>query len=314
VLTVFAGEDTFRSREAYLTARADAKTRGDIRVLRDDMLSVAELTQVLSGSPLFGGTPAVAVEGLTAFTGQSGERVAHLLESLPPARVVLAWESGVPDGRTLVWKALKKNAENVRMYDALPEAGTTQWVEERVCAGGGTILRPAVTALLHTCGTDLWTLAAEIEKLLLAAGGRAIAPGDVAEFCVGRSEVNVFATVRALAAGDGRASLRALSAHRARGDDGRLILSLLVREVRNLLVIRDLLDRRRALTPSAVSSLLRVPGFVGEMLLQTARRLASPHLRTLFDRLVVSLYALNTGRAEPDDVLDSLALHHSAPH
>ena len=49
--------------------------------------------------------------------------------------------------------------------------------------------------------------------------------------------------------------------------------------------------------------------FVVEGLMSSAQKTTTAKLKRLFDQLVVSLYALNSGRAEADDVLDSLALN-----
>jgi DNA polymerase III delta subunit len=322
MIRVFVGEDTFRSRAAYQSAKADAQRTGPLQVLRDEGVAEEHLAAALAGQPLFGFPPAVAIENLTAILGERVDVVLRLLARVPPERCVLIWERGTPNERSKLWKALRERADHLETFSPLSEAAVERWVEEAVRARGGAMTRPTVRALVAACGLNLWTLDSEIEKLLLYAQGRHITPEDVVHVTPVVAEANVFATVRALATGDGTTALRHLAAHRASGDDPRIVLSATIREVRTLLTIRDLLDRSQRVSPWGLARDLRLPVAVVSALLGAAQRTTVVHLRALFDRLVVALYALNTGRAEPDDILDSVALQalplpprvrHSAP-
>lgn len=307
MLSVFFGADTFRSRAAYVAARDDAARRGALSVLRGAAVTPERLATALTGQPLFGASPAVAVEELTALRGTDADAVVRILERAPEGTRALLWERGVPDGRSKVWKCMKAHAGTVEEFPPLPDREIEAWIADAARARGGTIARDAVRDLARACGNDLWTLSREMDKLLLVARGREVTSRDVSALTPEATDVSVFGTVRALATGDGVAALRFLAVHRKRGDDPRRILALTIRDVRALLVIRDLLDRGDTPQVSVVASVVRVPPFVAERLLGAARRATATRLRALFDRLVVALYQLNTGRADPDDVLDSVA-------
>ncbi len=319
MLRVFTGEDTFRARSAYRVALEDARTCGLVLTIRDAALAVERLAAAIREQPLFGVPPVVAAEELTVFTGKDGERVIEILGSAPSDRLLLLWEQKPPE-RSKVWQWLRKHADHVAVFPLLSSAECAQWVLEIVRARGGTMERATTHELIRVCGSDTWTLSNEIDKLLLYsarapgvspgtldATRRAITAEDIADVSVPVTAVNVFATVRALATGDARAALAHLARHRRAGDDSRMVLSMTIREVRLLLLLRDRLDRQRQVSPFDVAREHRLPTSVASALLQAAQRLSAKNLRSFFDRLLFALYALNTGRAEADDVLDSIA-------
>ncbi len=307
MIRVFAGEDTYRSRMAYLAALQEARPRGPVTVLRDETLTVDRLAASLQGPTLFGTVPTVAVEEFTTFTGAEADTVVGLLNRLPSAVALLAWERGVLPERSKVVKAFHAHGAHIDTFTPLTFRERARWVDETVRARGGDIRRDAIDALVRACGSDLWTISAEVEKLCLFARGRTIEAADVATLTIAAIDADLFATVRALATGEGARALELLARHRAHGDDPRLVLSVAIREVRTLLLIRDRLDRGGRPTPWTIAREHHLPAAVADVLLRAARDSSATHLRSLFDRLVVSLYALNTGRAEPDDVLDSVA-------
>lgn len=308
MIRVFYGEDTFRSREAYLAARAEAAHTATVpvTVLRDEQLTPRAVEEALAAQSLFtrAALP-VAFERLTTFTGEQAEVVSRALQSVPRERVVLVWEDGVPPAQGIAWRALKKYGD-LEESAPLSEDELLAWVQRRLAGTGRTIDRAALDALLASCGFDLWNIASELDKLVLAREAGPIPVADVAELVPTSLTVDVFATVRAVVAGDPRTALRLLAHHRRAGTEPRRLLALVIRELRLLLQVRDALERRSRLSPWEVSRDLRVPRFVAEQLLRTARGTSLAVLRGLFDRCVVALYHLNTGRADGGEILESL--------
>jgi len=305
---VFAGEDTFRSREAYLQAREAARQKSGLTILRDEKLTEEALSNALAGQTLFGTSPALAVEGLARFTGDRADNILNLLETAPVSIEMCVWEGTKPDVRLKIWGYLRKHATAFNLYAPLLPQEIRKIALEKIHQRGGKIAEAALQLLIQACGTNLWQLQNEAEKLLLYSAGREISREDVLAITSIKTEINVFSVVRALSIGDGRNAMKNLVQSRLQGEDPRFILSQAIREVRALLAIRDLLDRRQRVQSSQLATQVGVRDFVIEGLITAAQKTTTVKLRRLFDQLIVSLYALNSGRAEADDVLDSVAL------
>lgn len=306
---VFAGEDTFRSREAYLRAREEAKQKNGLTILRDEQLTEEALSNALVGQTLFGTSPSLAVEGLARFTGDKADSILHILETAPAAIEMFIWEGAKPDVRLKIWGYLRKHAKAFNLFAPLMPQEVRKIAAEKIKAHGAKISDAALQLLVQACGTNLWQLENEIQKLELVALGREITREDVLAITPIETEINVFSVVRAISIGDGRNAIKNLVQSRTQGEDPRFILSQAMREVRALLAIRDLLDRHQRVNSALLASQVGVRDFVVDGLVGAAQKTTTLKLRRLFDQLVVSLYALNSGRAEADDVLDSIALN-----
>ena len=219
------------------------------------------------------------------------------------------WEGAKPDVRLKIWGYLRKHATAFNLYAPLMPQEVRKIAVEKIKEHGAKISDSALQLLVSACGTNLWQLENEIGKLELATLGREITREDVLKITPVETEINVFSVVRALSIGDGRNAIKNLVQSRQQGEDPRFILSQVIREVRALLAIRDLLDRRQRVNSAQLATQVGVRDFVIEGLVGSAQKTTTVKLRRLFDQLVVSLYALNSGRAEADDVLDSIALN-----
>lgn len=309
MIRVFYGADTFRSREAFRSARKQIADQTGVPVvlLRDEALTPVSLHTAASGQTLFSASPPLAVERLTAFSGAHGASIAQMLRTFPRRRTLLVWEEGVPNVQGVVWKALKI-AGKLEEFTPLSEAHVRSWVQKKLDGTGRTLEPAAAEALIERGGADLWRLSSELEKLILLKDAGPITEEDVAELTSAGVEAEVFATVRAIVRGDARVALMLLAEARKIGEEPRRLFFLLVREVKHLLLVRDLLDRGEHMTPWVVASTLRLPRNAAEALLETSQRTSTSAVQALFDRCVVSYYHLNVGRAEADEVLETLAL------
>lgn len=311
-LTVFYGADTYRSRAAYRAARQAAEKRTDVPavVLRDEQLTPAAFHEALGSHTLFSTRPPVAVERLTAFTGASATAVAAVLRNSPAGVTVLVWEDGVPAANGIVWRALQAQAA-VKHFPLLSEAEVLAWIGERVTESGRTMDASARRALVARCGVNLWFLASELDKLTLLGQGP-ITVADVDLVTPPSSDAEIFSVVRAIVHSEPVEALRLLTAGVLSGEDPRRMFFLVFRELAALLRVREQLDRGEAPTAWSLARDLHLPQRATEHLLRTARATTTAKLRALFDRGVVAYYHLNTGRAEADEVLETLVLARSA--
>lgn len=308
MITVFFGEDTYRSREAYRTAREKESTRASVPavVLRDERLTPAALQAALSGDTLFGARPPIAVECLTVFTGASATAVADVLRAASADSTILIWEDGAPAANGIIWRALQELAD-CRQFSLLSESEAFSWIAERAAASGKTIDAAAGRALIARCGTNLWVLASELDKLLLGASD-VITVADVEETVPSAPDAEIFGVIRAVVHGESADALRALTAGSLSGEDPRRIFFLVLREVSALLRARERLDQGETFNAWTLARDFHLPKAAADQLLSTARQTTASALRALFDRCVVAYYHLNTGRAEAEEILESLAL------
>lgn len=294
-------------------------------VLDGRRASVAEVITAADALPFLAARRLVIVEGLLAQwshgrrqpdedpeadlspveSGASAQLCAYL-EHMPDTTWLVLVESDI-DRRTAVFKlAQKLQAQEravVREYQALDKDGLVRWVRQRIQAAGGRIEDRAAALLAELVGNDLRLLGQETDKLLAYAGGeRAITVADVEALCSYVPEANIFHLVDALGRRDRRAALRLLHRLLDEGQAALYLLTMITRQFRILLSIKDLEQRR---TPANVMpSELKLHPFVVDKGRAQARNFSLAQLGRIYRRLVEIDVASKTGQMDPDLALD----------
>src|SRR5262249_6660701 len=112
-------------------------------------------------------------------------------------------------------------------------------------ASGGTIQADAASLLAELRGTDTMRLRAEIEKLRLYAGSRAITTEDVLSLVAAGEAPTAWALVDAVADGDARRAVGAVGRLLDEGEAAPAIVGALASRLRQMIVLCDEKAARR---------------------------------------------------------------------
>lgn len=167
-------------------------------------------------------------------------------------------------------------------FPLLSDAQLRAWVVREVRARNGTIGTAAVTLLLALTGNDLWQLAGEMDKLTAYAGKEEIGEGDVRLLVRGAFDADIFRLTDALAARQVADAMQLIDAHLAHGEPPLALLTMLVRQVRTLLIVKSAEPRT---TPQDLAKRFGIHPFVVRKAAVASRRFSLPELAALYDRL-----------------------------
>jgi DNA polymerase-3 subunit delta len=148
------------------------------------------------------------------------------------------------DGRRKIHKSLLAAATvaDVSRPDPRQVPG---WIEARARTAGGKIDAEAAALLAELRGNDTMRLGAEIEKLLLYAGKRAVTSEDVLALVAAGEAPTAWALVDAVADGDAQRALGALDRLLEEGEAPPAIVGALASRLRQMIVLCDEKDVRR---------------------------------------------------------------------
>jgi DNA polymerase-3 subunit delta len=162
-----------------------------------------------------------------------------------------------------------------------------------------------VQALLQAVGEDLPALEAAVEKLFCFLGPQGMVDADqVAAVIHGSRQSTVFQFTDAVGERSATRALRVLSQLLEQGESPLMILSLLVRHLRQLLQVSGLAARGEQQT--AIQKTLGLPPFVVAKCLEQARNYSRRQLWQTLIRLDLSDRALKTGVVPPALQLEKL--------
>ena len=229
-----------------------------------------------------------------------------LLERMPPTTTLVFIEDGALNSRNPMLRSIGKLAEH-REFRPLRGAPLLRWIEQRVGRAGGGMTPGAVRLLADLVGDNLWSLASEIDKLTTYALGRTVTEQDVTTLTIGAREASIFTLVDAIIGRNLRQASRTLQQLLDEGSAPPYVLFMIARQVRALLLAKDLLEANRRL-PTAERVVDEEIGrrigvthpYALRKTLDQARGAAAAQLAAAHHRLLEADLSLKTGRMDGD--------------
>lgn len=248
-------------------------------------------------------------------------RFQALLERLPPyaALVLIEYKELTEDSDRKknkinwleTWAANDKSRAFLKHFPLLKGAELAKRIQEIARADGGEIELDAAFKLAELSGEDTMVAYQEVQKLLAYANfSRPISLKDVDYLVEDQGRGNIFAMVDAIGNGKGEDALKAL--HRLiEEDDPLMIFGMVVRQFRQLLLTREVLDQKG--NRNDVASALRIQPWLSERYMAQARRFSMDQLEAIYHHLLELDEAMKTSEISAELALDTFiaALTHS---
>jgi len=247
------GEDTYRSREKLKQIEEKFKKTDKSRVnlvkIDGERNQWKNIEKELLSPPFLHDKKLIIVENFLKKKGQKIEEALSFLKEgkIPDGTVVVFREDGVPDARLAIFKFLNK-PKQAEKFDFLSPAKLNQWIFKEVETNGVEISRAAAELLSELVGPDLWQMSGEIGKLAAYCRGRGkkekgkkglIEVEDANLFVRGNFDENIFALTDALGQKNKKIFFKILNEQIEAGLSEQYIFSMLVRQFRILLQIKE---------------------------------------------------------------------------
>lgn len=330
MLYILYGSNDFSLREHLLRIKSGLgegdSLASNTTVFDGQRVGVSQLTDACLAMPFLGEHRLVVVEGLLSWfekrdrnKGGSGEEggaasrkkadlgewsiLAERVRVMPPTTVLILVDGEIGKDNILL-KELRPLAE-VKAFTVPRGDALQRWLHRRVAEKGSTISPQASRLLASLVGENLWVLSSEIEKLALFTGGREINVEDVETLVSHARQANVFAMVDALI--ERRAGMAAMLLHRLL-DDGApppFLLSMVTRQLRMLVQVREL-KRDRASTAQIKASLGVKSDYALTKAVEQASRYSTERLEEVYARLLETDLSIKRGMWKGDVALDLL--------
>lgn len=230
-----------------------------------------------------------------------------LLEHVPEYTDLVFIEDTNITNANPVYRAIDKaGGRIVQRVKPLKGQDLVEWIVQRTRKKGARIASDAAQQLAAFGSEDLRTMDNDLEKLAVYAGAREITSEDVRALVTDAREANIFAFVDAVGEGNAKTALTVLHGLLFDGAPAAYLLTMIVRQFRLLLQVREL--GGSATSPDEVASRLGVHRFVAQKLMQQARRFSLERLEGAYRSLVETDMAIKTGQMDAEAALDLLVV------
>lgn len=338
MLVILLGPERFlvsQALKSYLDKYAPADSAlGDLNLTRLDGARITpdELERAVQAIGFLADTRVVVVEGLMSRFGagkaaegeQSNPRktetptrgrgksepglgeqfAAHFGQAPDSTVLILVERGGVAKNNTL----LKAASRYGKVEEFVTPRGIAleRWIADRARQAGVRISQGAQSTLAAAL-PDLQTLANEIEKLSLYVGaGGTIDEGALKQMSFVAKQDDVFEMTSAAARRDTKGALIHLQRLMDGGTAPEGILPVLAWQIRTLIQVRDMLDRR--VSEGRMAEQSGLSDFIVRKSVGQAKQYTMPKLLDIHHKLVELDHAVKTGRAEAEMTLDALVV------
>ncbi len=338
---IFHGEDEFSRTEQVKKLKAQM---GDpqfadlnISVFDGRTVTLGELQHACDSAPFLGERRLVIVEGLLARlepqrkkggedarrggeeAGEegSGETNAELakglkeyLERLPETTRLVFVDSKALAKNNPVLKYAEEDKDkkrvHVKEFRLLDDRDLPEWIEDHVQAKGGAIEPAAARELAACVGGDLRLLSNELEKLQAYTGSGPIRIADVQALVAAVRESSIFDLVDAIGERKTTRALERLHAHLDQNAAPLYLLSMIERQFRIILQVKDLGER--GMMTAMIAERTHLKPFIVEKTARQTRNFSIPQLEAIYRKLLETDLAIKTSRSDPVVALDTLIL------
>ncbi|MBI4458098.1 DNA polymerase III subunit delta [Candidatus Uhrbacteria bacterium] len=306
------GEDTYRSRRKLSALRKEFFRKRDAGGLNCAVFKASEsdcdeVVAALYASPFLAEKKMVIVEGFLRTVAAEQKKLAEALAKKPASTVVIFFEDCGPAGleKSNLFPLLKSQPFSDE-FAKLAGRDALAFVRDE-CAAAGTAIEPKAAELVVLfTGGDSWQVHTEIDKAAAyarAAKSPAITADMVRLLVVaGVQDEPIFAYLDACTQGRVREAALALERLLEAGTPEAQIISMLAKQFRTLIAVRDLVDRGER-DKFVVAKKLGIHHFPASKAMNACRRLSSEALHGRYRQLIEIDRRWKTGFAKPRTLL-----------
>ncbi len=231
------------------------------------------------------------------------QKIATYFNRIPQFTILVLLDGKISQKNPLL-RELSDKAE-VRFFPLIKEAKLRQWIEQRIKEAGGSISPQAAELLAKFVGGNLWIMASEIDKLVLFANARRIEEEDIKTVVSYAQEANVFTLIDAILELKSGVAQKALQQLLQQGAAPAFILSMLSRQVRILVQVKELKNQKKT-NIEIQSKLGMASDFVFHKALEQAGKYSLARLKEVYHQLLEADLAIKTGKYDGELALDLL--------
>lgn len=298
------GQDTYRSRrklnEFVARYKEVHKEGSGLRRLEGRDLDFRSFQQEIETGTIFGEKKLFILEGVFSNQEFKDLFIKNKKRILSSNTTILIYETKKIEKKDRFFKFLLKNSKT-QEFGFLKGRQLEKWAISEFSRYRVKIQQRALSQLIDFVGPDTWRMTNEIRKLSSYKGRNSVVEeDDVRALVKPKIESDIFKTINAIAKKDRKTALGLIRAHLNSGESPFYLFSMIDFQFRNLLVVKDLLER--GLSPYSSG----IHPYVIKKTLPLLGKFTSGQLKKIYRRLFELDLEIKSGKMSPELGLDLL--------
>jgi len=217
--------------------------------------------------------------------------------------IILFYQEGEINKNNSLFKFLKKNAKS-QEFKFLAGQNLKTWIKKEFDRYETKIDSGVLEKLIEYIGNDLWQMSNEIRKLASFRNNKMVGVEDIELLVRSKIETDIFKTIDAIAEKNKKQALNLLHKHLEKGDSPLYLLSMINYQFRNLLIIKDLIEKHKPYNVILKKSGLHP--FVVKKSYYQSQKFSFQELKKIYQKIFKVDLDIKTGRIQPEIALDLL--------
>jgi len=280
------GPDPYLVQEARTKLLAAIQQRADGEVIQHvtdlDETPPAEFMNTARNLPLFAPRQVITVKGVMKLRENQARKFEEYFKNPSPFTTLIFVAGGLDkdDRKKKIFDILNSGTQVVELFP-LTEKEVKVWIAAQFKAAQTSVEAGAIDFLLDSHGSDLGKLSREVEKLILYAGSEKKVTLPMVAACSGFCrEHTVYEFLNAVIAKERVKALRLVGEMMSDGSEALTMISVLSRQLRQLLQIRELSGKSGSAEIGKQIGLNKGSPFLVQKMANQSRRF-SPHALAL---------------------------------
>lgn len=215
--------------------------------------------------------------------------------------IILIYEEKGIDKRKTLFKFLKKYGKT-QEFEPLEGQRLRSWIKKEFENHQAEIEPEALDQFINFISNNLWQVSNEIKKLSSFRMGEKINKKDIELLVKPKIDIDIFKTIDALAAKNKKQALVLLHKHLENGDNPLYLLSMINFQFRNLLMVKELIEKGRPYY--FILKATELHPFVFKKSYQQADRFSFQELKKIYQKIFQVDLTIKTGKIKPETALD----------
>ncbi len=297
------GPDSYRSRqklnEIIEHYKKTHQTGLNLKQFEGKDLDLQDLKNELQITPMFQEKKLLVLNNVFINKNFKEEFLKNSSRLAKSENIIIFYEDKEVPSADSLFKFLKKEAKTQEFSTLAPQQ-LRNWLKKEFAQYRAEIDPRAVDRLIEFVGNDLWQLGNEVKKLAAFKKNKKIEVKDVELLVKSKIETDIFKTIDAIALKRKKQALNLLHQHLEKGDSPAYLLSMINYQFRNILAIKDLLEKGQPLSRA------KLHPFVMKKSYQQAQQFSLGELKKIYRKIFEADYSIKTGKSEPQAALDLL--------
>jgi DNA polymerase-3 subunit delta len=217
--------------------------------------------------------------------------------------IILLYQNGKINQRNSLFSFLKKNAKS-QEFKLLSPQKLKIWAKKEFEKYDAIIGENALGVFIDNVGNDLWRMSQEINKLSNYKDKEKIEEQDVRLLVKPKVETDIFKTIDAISEKNKKHALGLLNKHLRKGDSPLYLLSMINFQIKNLLIVKDLIQKGEPF--NVVVSKSGLHPFVARKSYFQSQKFTFSELKKIFQNIFKIDLDIKTGKIDPEIALNLL--------